>query len=102
MENKEKSVNQILIEKVENGFVIRSQRTVNRRVSLFGGSGDSSDNCRWYVAANESEVNKVLAKQLPTLKTSISIEEEIRKEEEEKAALEESKEDEEDLDEDGE
>jgi len=77
-----KATNQILIEKVENGFIIRSQRTVNRKVSLFGGTGDSSDNCRWYVAANDKEVMEVLRKQLSTLKTSIEIEEELKKEEE--------------------
>jgi hypothetical protein len=91
--NNEKSVNQILIEKVENGFVIRSQRTVRTTgIRLFGGSGDSSDNCRWYIAANEGEVNKVLSEQLPTLKTSIDIEEEIRKKEAEREAQEESNE----------
>ena len=102
MENKEKSVNQILIEKVENGFVIRFQRTVNRQVSLFGGSGDSSDNCRWYVAANEEEVSKVLAERLPILKTSIEIEEEIRESERLKIESEqEESEYDEDLEEDG-
>jgi len=102
MENKEKSVNQILIEKVENGFVIRFQRTVNRQVSLFGGSGDSSDNCRWYVAADKCGVATILVNKLPILKTSIEIEEEIKEAERLKIESEqEESEYDEDLDEDG-
>ena len=68
------SLNQILIEKVENGFVIRVQRTVPTPRSLF--SRESSDNCKWYVASTVDEAAKLLRDKLPNLKTSIEIEEE--------------------------